>query len=114
MNVTDETKLAELIVGVLPEGSVVRVCSDDRDSLRYAVRDGKLKLRSVVLRRASLRRLLNDPLAAVKVEYIQRELERVAGSSSEYNYPRPLRKHKPVLIERDGTYGTYRTSGTYR
>src|SRR5947208_10018419 len=69
MNATDETRIAEEIVGVLPEGSVVRVCSDDRESLRFAVRDAALKLRSIVLRRSSLRRLFTDPARAIKVEY---------------------------------------------
>ncbi len=98
MNATDETKLAELIVGVLPEGSVVRVCSDDRESLRYAVRDGKLKLRSVILRRASLRRLLTDPVGSVKLEHIQREVRQAATQSKEYSYPRPSWLHKPVVV----------------
>ncbi len=98
MNATDETKLAELIVSVLPEGSVVRVCSDDRESVRYAVRDGNLKLRSVILRRASLRRLLHDPIGFVKVEYLQRELKKAAKQSREFNYPRPTRLHRPAVV----------------
>ncbi len=53
----DETKLAEEIVSVV-DGRVARVCSDDRDNVRFAVR-GPMKLRSVVLGRAALRRLLH-------------------------------------------------------
>jgi len=96
MNATDETRIAEEIVGVLPEGSVVRVCSDDRESIRFAVRDVALKLRSIVLRRSSLRKLLSDPARAIKVEYLGRELAQAATQRSDYQYPRPLRLHNPV------------------
>ena len=41
----DETKLAEEIVSVV-DGRVARVCSDDRENVRFAVR-GAMKLRSV-------------------------------------------------------------------
>jgi hypothetical protein len=84
----DETRLAEEIVGVLPEGAI-RVCSGDRETIRFCVRSGESKLQSVVLRRASLRNLLNDPGLAVKVEYLQRDLLRNAGTRSEFRYPRP-------------------------
>ena len=96
MNATDETRIADEIVRVLPEGSVVRVCSDDRESIRYAVRDGSLKLRSVVFRRSSLRKLVNDPARNVKVEYLGRELAQAATQRSEYRYPRPVRLHSPI------------------
>ena len=97
MNATDETRIAEEIVGVLPAGSVVRVCSDDRESIRFAVRDASLKLRSVVLRRSSLRRLLTDAARFVKVEYLRRELSEAAMQRSEYRYPRPVKLHNPVM-----------------
>jgi hypothetical protein len=84
----DETRLAEEIVRVLPEGAI-RVCSGDRETIRFCVRSGESKLRSVVLRRASLRRLLHDPDLAVKVEYLQRDLLRSADARNEYAYPRP-------------------------
>ena len=83
----DETKLAEEIVGVVGD-EVVRVCSDDRDSLRFAVRSAVLKLRSIVLNRASLRRLLLDPLGEVKIAYLKRDLRRAAQQRAEYVYPR--------------------------
>ncbi len=87
IKITDETKLAEAIVGIL-DADAVRVCSDDRDSIRFSVRSAGMKLRSVVLRRWALRRLLNDPAGPVKVEYLQRELRRSAGQRIEYTYPR--------------------------
>ena len=83
----DETKLAEEIVGVVgPE--VARVCSDDRESLRFAVRSAAMKLRSIVLNRASLRRLLLDPLGEVKIAYLKRDLRRAAQQRAEYVFPR--------------------------
>jgi len=83
-----ELRVAEEIVSVLPSGSFMRVCSDERDAIRYAVRTNDLKLRTVVLSRASLRKLVDDPAGAVKVEYLQRDLLRSAKRRSEFNYPR--------------------------
>ncbi|MEA2161980.1 MAG: hypothetical protein QOK37_107 [Thermoanaerobaculia bacterium] len=95
MKVTDETKLAEEIVGAL-DADAVRVCSDDRDSIRFAIRSAGMKLRSIVLRRWALRRLLQDPAGAVKVEYLQRELRLSAARRVEYTYPR-----KSTAVRRD-------------
>ena len=83
----DETKLAEEIVKAVGE-EVVRVCSDDRESLRFAVRSVAMKLRSIVLNRASLRRLLLDPLGEVKIAYLKRDLRRAAAQRTEYVFPR--------------------------
>lgn len=95
IKMTDETRLAEEIVGVL-DADAVRVCSDDRDSIRFSVRSLGMKLRSIVLHRGALRRLLTDPAGPVKVEYLQRELRRAAGQRVEYAYPR-----KSVTVRRD-------------
>lgn len=84
----DETKLAQEIVAVLPAGSVVRFCSDDADTIRFVVQASALKLRSVVLKRSSLRRLLSDAARSVKVEYLQRDLLRSAVRRAEFRYPR--------------------------
>jgi hypothetical protein len=84
---TEETKLAEEIVGTL-DADAVRVCSDDRDSIRFAIRSAGMKLRSIVLRRWALRRLLSDPAGPVKIEYLQRELRSAASHRVEYAYPR--------------------------
>lgn len=86
---TDETRVAEEIVSVLPAGSVARACSVDRNTIRFAVRNDGLKLTTVVLRRASLRRLLADAQRAVKIEYLQRDLLRTASRRAEFIYPRP-------------------------
>jgi hypothetical protein len=99
IKITDETKLAEEIVGIL-DADAVRVCSDDRDSVRFAIRSAGMKLRSIVLRRWALRRLLSDPAGPVKVEYLQRELRRSAGQRIEYTYPRKsvVRRDLPAAL----------------
>src|SRR5437667_8973254 len=86
-NAVDETKLAEESVGVVGP-DVVRVCSDDRESLRFSIRAAGLKLRSIVLNRASLRRLLLDPLGEVKIAYLKRDLKRAISQRVEYVFPR--------------------------
>ena len=90
-NKHDELAVAEAIVSVLPEGSVARVCSDDCDTIRFAVRAEGLKLRSVILRRDSLQRLQNDTASAIKIEYLQRDLVRSAGRRVEFRYPHAIR-----------------------
>ena len=84
----DETSLAQEIVAVLPAGSVARFCSDDAETIRFVVQASDLKLRSVVLNRASLRKLLGDAARSVKVEYLQRDLLRSAVRRAEFRYPR--------------------------
>ncbi|HJQ41145.1 MAG TPA: hypothetical protein VKB93_28745 [Thermoanaerobaculia bacterium] len=83
----DETRIAEEIVSVLPAG-IARACSPDRDSIRYTVRGEGMKLRTIVLRRASLQKLAEDADRAVKVEYLQRDLLASAGKRIEFRYPR--------------------------
>lgn len=83
----DETTVAEQIVSVLPAGSVVRACSDDRRTIRYAVRTAAAKLRAIVLSKASLRKLMADPLREVKIEYLQRDLLVSIKRRVEYRYP---------------------------
>jgi len=97
---TDETRLAEEIVSVLPAGSVVRVCSDDRQSIRFAVRAVSLKLRTIVFHRASLRRLLADAARAVKIDYLRRDLLRNAECADKFAYPRAVRQHAVPMTAR--------------
>ena len=96
MNTTGgyELQMAEEIVSVLPVGSWMRLCSDEREVIRYVVRAPKLALRSVILSRASLRRLMADPAGAVKVEYLQRELLEAAPRRCEFRFPRAVRRAK--------------------
>lgn len=83
----DETRIAEEIVSVLPAG-VVRACSGERGTIRYAVRGEGMKLRSIVMNRESLRRLAADPAGTVKIEYLQRDLLLSASRRAEFRYPR--------------------------
>jgi hypothetical protein len=82
----DETRIAEEIVSVLPRG-VARALTTDRETIRYSVRADGLKLRTIVFLRDSLRRLIEDPVGAIKVEYLQRDLVRNAGRRGEFRYP---------------------------
>lgn len=84
---TDETQIASRIVSVLPAGSVARELAGDRDTIRFAVRSA-LKLRTIVLKRSSLRRLIDDPAREVKIEYLQRDLLETSGRRCEFRYPR--------------------------
>ncbi len=83
----NEAALAEEIVSVLTFAAL-RVFSEWGDAIRYTVRSTSLKLRSIVLNRRSLRRLQRDPIGAVKIEYLKRDLLRCAAQSAEYRYPR--------------------------
>ena len=93
----DETRIAEAIVSVLPAG-VARELSAERDTLRYSVRGDGMKLRTISLRRSSLRRLAADPARDVKIDYLRRELLQAATQRSEYRYPRPLVQVRPATI----------------
>jgi hypothetical protein len=84
----DESRIAEEIVSVLP-ADIVRACSPERHTLRYSVRADGMKLKTIVLNRASLRRLADDPQRDVKIEYLQRDLLASAARRSEFAYPRP-------------------------
>jgi hypothetical protein len=86
----DETRIAEAIVSVLPDG-VARELSGERRTIRFAVRAAGLKLRTIVLSRASLRKLIDDPARDVKIEYLQRDLAASAARRCEYRYPRVTR-----------------------
>ena len=101
----DENGIAEMIVGVLP-AEIVRECSSERDTIRYAVRGEGIKLQKIVLKRQSLRRLTADPDAAVKIEYLQRELLSAATARAEWKYPRPV--VHPVA--RDATFRRFAAS----
>lgn len=83
----DESRIAEQIVSVLPAG-VARACSPEKDTIRYTVRAEGMKLHTIILSRASLRRLANDPAGAVKIEYLKRDLLASAARRGEFRYPR--------------------------
>ena len=95
----DETRIAELITSVLPAG-VARACSPERETIRYTVRAEGLKLRTIVFNRKSLRRLVDDPASAVKIEYLQRDLLDSAARRSEFRYPRLSRLFAMPAVRR--------------
>jgi len=84
----EEARLAAEIVSVF-DPAALRACSPERDVIRYAVRSRGLKLRTIVLDRDALRRLLESADGAVKIEYLKRDLLRSATQRTEYRYPRP-------------------------
>jgi hypothetical protein len=95
----DECRIAEEIVGVLP-ADIVRACSPEKNKIRYSVRADGMKLKTIVFSRESLRRLLADPLLAVKVEYLQRDLLESATQKKEFRYPRTHLHAKPSFPRR--------------
>jgi hypothetical protein len=82
-----DTTIAEQIVSVL-KFPALRLRSIADTTISYTVRDTSLKLRSVILDRGALRRLLLDSDRAVKVEYLKRDLLRSAKLFRVYRYPR--------------------------
>jgi hypothetical protein len=97
----DESRLAEEIVSILPAG-VARQCSPEKNTIRYTLRADGLKLRTIVFSRSSLRRLIEDPARAVKVEYLQRDLLDSATKKKEFRYPRLHIHLKATLPRRFG------------
>jgi len=92
----NETAVAEEIVSVL-KFAALRVYSEWGDAIRYTVRGTSLKLRSIVLNREALRHLLQDPIGAVKIDYLKRDLLRRSVRAAEYHYPRTrVRSRHPV------------------
>ena len=81
-------RLAEAIVGVLSAVPERVECASNRRDICYAVRSRSLKLRSIVLNRAALRQLLVATNGVVKIEYLKRDLLRMASLAAEYRYPR--------------------------
>ena len=94
----DESRLAEEIVSVLP-ADIVRACSPEKHNIRYSVRANGMKLKTIIFDRASLRRLLEDPSRAVKVEYLQRDLLESASRRTDFRYPR-LHIHRAPAMPR--------------
>jgi len=89
--------VAEEIVGVL-SAEALRVECAEYDAICYAVCSGSLKLRSIVLNRAALGRLITASNGAVKIEYLKRDLLRIATLQADYRYPRSRRY--PILSSR--------------
>ena len=80
-------RLAEAIVSVL-NSVPQRVECSDRSDICYEIRSRSLKLRSITLNRAALRRLLTATNGVVKIEYLKRDLLRMSVRQTSYRYPR--------------------------
>jgi len=85
-------RLAATIVAVLKSAAQPVECDKGSDAFCYTVRSRSLKLRSIVLSRAALQRLLTATNGVVKIEYLKRDLLRAAMHRVEYRYPRRRRK----------------------
>jgi len=85
-------RLAAAIVAVLKSAAQPVACDTGSDAFCYAVRSRSLKLRSIVLNRAALQRLLTATNGVVKIEYLKRELLRAAMYRAEFRYPRRRRQ----------------------
>jgi len=83
-----EREIAQEILSFLPEGSWA-LDLDDGGMLRYTIRlkphDWKLEM--VLFSKPCLARLDGDPLRAVKIGYLQRDIQNLAASRRTYAYP---------------------------
>ena len=84
-------RLAESIVSVLSTAAVRVQSGRDSSEICYEVRSRSLELRSIVLDRRALMRLLTAADGLVKIEYMKRDLLRAAVNEVEYCYPRSAR-----------------------
>ncbi len=100
----DESRIAEEIVSVLP-ADIVRACSPEKQTIRYSVRTDGMKLKTIVFNRESLRRLIDDPSRAVKIEYLQRDLLESATRRNDFRYPRLHIHGVPILPRRYAPLG---------
>lgn len=86
-----ELEIAEDLVESLEAGVCAESVTEDDETIRIRLRaiEG-WKLSSLIFSRAALRRLHADPNRRIKLEYLQRDITRAAGSRREYRYPRHL------------------------
>ncbi len=86
---TTITEIARQIVGVIP--TAVELQSEDQRTIRYRVKRGfGWRLATVILAKASLRKLAADPHRDVKIEYLRRDLMNSAERRKEFRYPRTM------------------------
>ena len=71
-----------------------------RDTVTFRVppREG-WRLHSVVFSRDALRKLLSDPARPVKIEYLRRDIARVATQREEYRYPHVLPRASRLAVK---------------
>jgi hypothetical protein len=89
-NASTEFDIAGEILEPIVRESGVEVIVSGREEIRFRIhKHFGWRLASVIFRRDALRNLISDPLRAIKVGYLQRELEQSVKSRREFRYPRP-------------------------
>ena len=85
-----EYEIAERILNGLPEGIRARYRCEDAETISYVIPpQSGLRLASIVFSRRSLRALAGDPDFAVKIDYLQRDVNQAARRKSEFRFPHP-------------------------
>lgn len=85
---TVELALAEeLVDGLGPESVETR---EDRDQILVRLRKRGWKLTQIIFSKASLRRLAADNQREIKLEYLERDIARLAPCRARYAYPRKI------------------------
>lgn len=93
-----EHEIAEQIVKPLDRDNAIDFTSDDERMIYYRLRKRfGWRMTSIVLSKDALRNLEDDPQREVKIEYLQRDLERSVGERKEFRYPRLQAKSRPLL-----------------
>lgn len=83
---TLEMEVAEAVLEPLPQ----QTWTEDAETIRFRIRKPGWKLSSVIFSKRALRKLLSDPNREVKLEYLRRDIARLARSRREYRYPHRL------------------------
>lgn len=82
--------VAARIMEVIPFDRIELESTDD-ETLRYTVKEPNWRLTSIVFLRRSLRRLAADPDRAIKIAYLQRDLQWSTTGRRSFVYPSALR-----------------------
>lgn len=77
----------ELVEGLGPETVET---GEDRDHILVRIRKRGWRLTKLIFSKASLRRLASDQQRDVKIEYLERDIARLAPRRATYAYPRRL------------------------
>ena len=88
--ITGEMELVrELIAPLFSDGVSAERVQESEEMISVSVRrTSGWKLRCVVFSRKALQKLLVDPLRAVKIDYLRRDLLRSVSRREEFRYPR--------------------------
>lgn len=89
--ISAEIELASLLLRSMGKAADGAILVEDDATVRFRLptRPGR-KLASVVFGKASLRKLLGDPAASVKLEYLERDLQRAMMERRVFRFPHTL------------------------